>query len=199
MLRLDGLRFLDWRAISLAISSGEVACLMGGSGSGKSLLLRAVADLIPRQGKVWLDDEESGEVEPGQWRRRVGYLPAETLWWEDRVEDHYLNRPENQVLAELGLSEECLSWEVSRLSMGERQRLGILRLLDRGPRALLLDEPTSNLDERTARSVESLLLGYVERTNGCALWVTHDEGQARRIGNRSFLMANKSVQEVGRG
>ncbi len=198
MLRIEQLAFLDWEAVSLEVAAREVLCVQGTSGSGKSLLLRAVADLIPHQGEAYFEGTACSEISPTQWRRQVSYLAAEALWWEDRVGEHFANEVSADWLGRLGLGEECLGWEVSRLSMGERQRLGLLRMLDREPRVLLLDEPTSNLDSETTAAVESLLLGYIEETGACAIWVTHDEAQAERLGGRVLRMREKRLVESRR-
>lgn len=196
MLKLHDISFLDWEPLALEVAPGEIVCLQGASGSGKSLLLRAVADLIPHQGDAFLDGEACSAMPPTTWRRRVGYLPAETLWWEDFVGAHFLNTPPNESFERLALDAACIEWEVTRLSMGERQRLGLLRLLDREPKALLLDEPTSNLDDVSARAVESLLREYIATHQAPALWVSHDREQAERIGQRIFKMEARRLERV---
>ncbi|MBK1880580.1 ABC transporter ATP-binding protein [Pelagicoccus mobilis] len=196
MLRIENLNFLDWEAVSLEVGAGEVVSIQGESGSGKSLLLRAIADLIPHGGEAFLGGEACSEFSPTKWRGKVSFLSAEALWWEDEVRAHFLNDPELKVLQRLGLKEECLDWEVTRLSMGERQRLGLLRMLDREPSALLLDEPTANLDDRTSAAVEGMLLDYVRERAACCIWVTHDRAQAARVGQRAYTMVSKQLRKV---
>ncbi|EDY83950.1 ABC transporter, ATP-binding protein, putative [Verrucomicrobiia bacterium DG1235] len=198
MLRVSELAFLDWERVSLEVAAGEALCIQGASGSGKSLLLRAVADLIPHEGEAYFEGKACSEFSPTEWRRLVSFLAAEALWWEDYVRDHFLGKVDAARLERLGLDPACLDWEVSRLSMGERQRLGLLRMLDQEPRVLLLDEPTSNLDERTSEAVEVLLLEYIEKRGACAVWVTHDGEQAKRIGKRVFRMKGKRLIESRR-
>ncbi|MDQ8181376.1 energy-coupling factor ABC transporter ATP-binding protein [Pelagicoccus sp. SDUM812005] len=198
MLKVVGLSFLDWEPVSLEVEAGEIVCAQGESGSGKSLLLRAIADLIPHTGEVYLHGDACSGILPTKWRREVSFLAAEALWWEDRVGAHFLSEVSPERLEGLGLAGDCMDWPVSRLSMGERQRLGILRLLDRQPRVLLLDEPTSNLDARSSGAVESLLREYMEGSGACSIWVTHDEGQAERIGGRRFYMGGKRLEELAR-
>ncbi|MDQ8199658.1 ATP-binding cassette domain-containing protein [Pelagicoccus enzymogenes] len=196
MLKVEGLAFLDWEPVSLQVKTGEVLCVEGASGSGKSLLLRAIADLIPHAGEVYLDGVACSDISPTQWRRSVSFLSAEALWWEDTVGAHFLEPVPAERLQRLALAADCLGWEVTRLSMGERQRLGLLRMLDRQPRVLLLDEPTSNLDAASSQAVEDLLLEYIKSTNACALWVTHDHSQAARVGGRRLRMQGRRLQEV---
>ncbi|MBC2607110.1 ATP-binding cassette domain-containing protein [Pelagicoccus albus] len=196
MLRVQGLKFLDWEEIELEMAAGEIVAIQGQSGSGKSLLLRAVADLIPREGEAFLEGVACSEFSPTDWRRSVCFLSAEALWWVDRVGDHFDKTVPEERLQRLGLASDCLDWEVSRLSMGERQRLGLLRMLDREPRVLLLDEPTSNLDSETSVAVEALLLEYLEENQAAAIWVTHDDSQARRLGSKVYRMAGKKLEVV---
>lgn len=193
-LLLAELQFLDWQPVTMEVGAGEMACVRGGSGSGKSLLLRAIADLIPHSGKARLGACQREDLRAFEWRRRVGYLPAEIHWWEESVGDHFLNAPDVDKLAELDLDLGCFDWHPHRLSMGERQRLGLLRLFDRGPEALLLDEPTSNLDELTTTRVESLIFDYARVNMAPVIWVTHDEAQASRVGPRRYLMADKQLR-----
>lgn len=76
--------------VDLQINAGELIFISGPSGSGKSLLLRAIADLDPHQGEVLIDDQPRASIPAPEWRRRVGLLPAETGWWADRVGDHFI-------------------------------------------------------------------------------------------------------------
>ena len=163
-LCLENLQFLDWQPVSLSVEPGEAVCLRGGSGSGKSLLLRAVVDLIPNEGNVRLGDCVRSEVEAPDWRRRVGYLPAEVLWWEDRVGDHFLIAPSDLHFDALNLDRDCLDWHPHRLSMGERQRLGLLRLFDRKRFCWMNRRPTWTMIHRVgSRSLFSNILGRTGR------------------------------------
>lgn len=180
----------------MTIGDGEVVCLLGESGSGKSLLLRAIADLIVSQGVIELEGAERRSVSSLEWRRKVGYLPAEIFWWEDSVRAHFLNPPSNQSLESLRLSRDCLDWSPNRLSMGERQRLGILRMLDREPAYLLLDEPTANLDETNSSLAENRLLAYIRERGKGALWVSHSSEQAGRVGDRTLQMKDGAPREL---
>lgn len=88
-LRLAGIRTRALGPLDLTLVAGELVLLSGTSGSGKSLLLRAIADLDPHTGEVWLDGEPRSGMAPWQWRRRVGLLPAESCWWADQVGEHF--------------------------------------------------------------------------------------------------------------
>ncbi len=199
-LRVSALRFLDWEPASFVVGSGECVGLAGESGSGKSLLLRAIVDLDSHQGEVSLGGEARSGMSAPEWRRRVGMLPAESRWWFDEVRPHFPAGVDEGLLEKLGLpGAEVLGWEVRRLSAGERQRLALARLLARRPEALLLDEPTANLDGRSAERVEEVVARYREQRSAPVLWVGHSAGQLRRVADRRMRMADRKLHEEGGG
>lgn len=114
----------------MSIAPGETVAIQGPSGAGKTLLLRAIADLDPHTSKVSLDGNPGETIPAREWRRQVGLLPAESQWWHDRVGPHF-ERTDDSFLEPLGFGRDVLDWSVTRLSMGERQRLGLARLLAR--------------------------------------------------------------------
>jgi len=182
-LRVEALTFRDRGPYSLRINGGECLGLIGASGAGKSLLLRAIADLDPHGGRLLLDDMDCDQVPAPLWRRQVALLPAESGWWQDRVEDHFhdFSGLDPAALGSLGLSPEVGGWQVSRLSTGEKQRLAILRMLENQPRAMLLDEPTASLDAANVTAVEEMLLAYGRDKPAAMLWVSHDPDQLARV------------------
>ncbi len=179
----------------LRLEAGETVSLSGPSGSGKTLLLRALCDLDPHRGEVLLEGVPCSETEPHLWRRRVGFLPAESSWWYDTVGEHFPLR-NGLSLSELGFDAEVLSWDIHRLSAGEKQRLSLLRLLANRPRVLLLDEPTANLDAENRDRVEWLLTGWLKQQGCAVIWVTHDPAQRRRIAKRHYDIVAGRLQEV---
>lgn len=170
--------------VRLSLAPGEVIGLSGPSGAGKTLLLRALADLDPAHGEVRLDGRPRDEFRPAVWRTAVGFLPAESQWWEERIGDHF--HVPAAALEVLGLPHDALDWEVARCSTGERQRLALLRLLAHAPQVLLLDEPTASLDAAATAQVEALILGYAREHGTPVLWVSHDAAQLARVARRRF-------------
>lgn len=192
--------FLDIRNLStrgrppvdLQVQRGECICITGRSGSGKSVLLRLVADLDPGEGTVLLDGVDRNAGSGPAWRRRVVYQAAEPAWWGATVGEHFpegMQEPLAGWLGEVGLPDDVLRADIARLSTGERQRLALLRSLARRPLVLLLDEPTASLDPGTTLAVEALLSRRL--AEGLAiLMVTHSVAQAQRIGHRRLDMAD---------
>ena len=199
-LRLGGVQPRVLAPVDLTLAAGELVFVSGPSGSGKSLLLRAVADLDPHPGEVWLGTEARSGMAPARWRRRVGLLPAESHWWADLVGEHFpgpgvaAGRPDaaspalTGLLSPLGFDPDVLGWSVARLSTGERQRLALARMLAQGPEALLLDEATANLDPFNRDQVEALVGAYRTRQAAAVLWVSHDPEQRERLGGRRFAI-----------
>jgi ABC-type sulfate/molybdate transport systems ATPase subunit len=88
-----------------------------------------------------------------------------------------------------------MNWEIDRASSGERQRLAILRVLDIQPEALLLDEPTANLDAKSIRLVERLLESYRKEQQCATLFVSHDPVQRQRVSERSFEIHQGTLRQ----
>ncbi|MGE5146756.1 MAG: ATP-binding cassette domain-containing protein [Candidatus Eiseniibacteriota bacterium] len=196
MLTIEKLQRPGLAPVTLSLGPGEAVAVMGPSGAGKTLLLRAIADLDPNDGAVALDGNTRDSMTAPRWRRLVGYLPAESGWWADRVGAPFATPAEAVPLVEaLGLSAEALDWPVARLSTGERQRLALARLLANAPKVLLLDEPTSGLDEAATERAETLLKQRLAQ--GCALlFATHSHDQARRLARRCLRVEHGQVREA---
>ena len=188
VLEVSDLRTAILKPASFALSRGECVAIRGPSGAGKTLLLRAVADLDPNTGSVLLEDRNRSTIPGPEWRRLVGYVPAEPGWWAETAGEHFADRAAAAVfLKNLGFPDEAGTWPVGRLSTGERLRLALVRALIMRPKVLLLDEPTAALDATSVAAVEALIAA--ERRSGLAvLWVTHDPSQATRIADRQLVM-----------
>jgi ABC-type iron transport system FetAB ATPase subunit len=188
VLRLRGVYSQRLSPVSLDLAAGECAAITGPSGSGKSLLLRQVADLDPGHGEVELDGARRSAMRGFEWRRKVVYCQAEAGWWDDQVAPHFTDRPQAKALMQaLGLPSDKLDALVHELSTGERQRLGLARALAQAPRVLLLDEPTAALDQAATALVEAAMQRYLD--GGAAiLMVTHSPEQAQRLARRRWRM-----------
>ncbi len=158
-------------------------------------MLRAIADLDPATGQVSLDGNDRNSMPAHEWRRRVTYVASDSGWWLERVGDHF-EAPDIAAgyLVRLGFHGDVMTWPVTRLSTGERQRLALLRAMVQNPRVLLLDEPTSALDPEATAKVESLLHEKIA-AGVIVLLVTHDVAQAKRMSERRYQMRDGVLSE----
>lgn len=195
MLRITQLAIGPLAEVNLMIKPGEVLCLSGPSGSGKTRLLRAIADLEPHEGEAALDGVCQFDIPAHQWRRDVMLVPAESQWWADTVVEHF---PGGEVAGwqALGFAQNPLEWSVSRLSSGEKQRLALLRALTMKPKALLLDEPTANLDGESRRATEGWLHERIKQDRLPVLWVAHDEEQIARMADRHMHIQGSRLEGI---
>jgi len=194
-LRAENIRSHGLGPVDLSLDRSECVCVSGPSGAGKTLLLRALADLDPHEGEVLLDGKPLDAFAGPEWRRQVGLLPPESAWWDDRVGAHF-PQEDKELLPALALPPEIMGWSIARLSSGERQRLALIRLLANRPRVLLLDEPTANLDPASVERVEALLSRYRQQTGTAILWVSHDPAQIARVASRHLRLHGGRLVEA---
>jgi len=197
-LSIDKLSFGSKGPYSLTCCSSECIGVSGASGVGKTLFLRAVADLDPHSGDVALDGKSADEFWAPEWRRRVALVPAESRWWHNDVRSHL---PSGVKLADiigllesLGFTADVLDWEVSRLSTGEKQRLSVARALLRVPSVLLLDEIGSGLDHENIILLESTVRRYQLHNKCPIIWVSHDRRQLERVCDRLVILKEDQLE-----
>ncbi|HEY1282806.1 MAG TPA: ABC transporter ATP-binding protein [Acidimicrobiales bacterium] len=202
VVRFDGRAVLD--AVSLHVGTGEIVALLGPSGCGKSTLLRVIAGLhMPDRGRVAWNGEDLAGVPPH--RRGIGLVFQDLQLFPHKdvganvafglrmqgVESHERKERVAALLDMVGLP----GYEhrrTSTLSGGEAQRVALARSLAPEPRLLLLDEPLGALDrdlhDRLAVDVRALL----RRVGITAIHVTHDEDEARTIGDRLVVLGRRT-------
>ncbi|PIE43435.1 MAG: hypothetical protein CSA50_04795 [Gammaproteobacteria bacterium] len=182
------------RSGAFDLFAGDCVPVMGASGSGKSCLLRALADLMPHETCASLLGVPQQACAPYEWRRQVQLFATESQWWFSNSAMHFTTRPEPASCQRLGLSIALLQQPCYQLSSGQKQRIALLRGLQSNPLVLLLDEPTSNLDAENSGIVESFVKDYVVSRNACALWVTHDSALATRLASKQLYIAEGRVE-----
>jgi ABC-type multidrug transport system ATPase subunit len=154
--------------------------------------LRAIADLDPASGQIFLDGLERMETTGPHWRRAVHYVSAEPAWWTDTprgalpVAGKAGERAE-RLIAALGLDSGLLDRPLSLLSTGERQRLALARALAGEPKVMLLDEPTSGLDVRAAALVEEVLR-FELLSQRIVILASHDRGLVNRLAHERLIL-----------
>ncbi|MEE9452039.1 MAG: ABC transporter ATP-binding protein, partial [Gammaproteobacteria bacterium] len=116
MLSVQKLQPINLDPISFELAKGECLLVQGASGSGKSLFLRALADLDCNEGTVALDGKLREDFPAPQWRQLVAYVPAESGWWTDIVGEHFSDwSAALPLIKQLRLSSTCNEWLVPRL------------------------------------------------------------------------------------
>jgi lipoprotein-releasing system ATP-binding protein len=200
------------RGVSLALRPGEIVALVGPSGAGKSTLLHTAGLLErPDEGEVLLEGRDCGHMSDQQRteirRSHLGFvyqfhhlLPEFSALENVMLPQMIAGRSRAEarkravdLLGMVGLAERA-QHRPARLSGGEQQRVAILRALANNPRVLLGDEPTGNLDHRTASEVTALLIDLIRRTGLAALIATHNLELAARL-DRILLLEDGVVVE----
>lgn len=208
--------------VDLDIADGERVGLVGSSGSGKSMIARAMMGLLPATAQV------TGSVELGGTQivgasdaavadlrgRYVGMVfqnPSAALNPVMTVAQqvglplylHYdLSLTERServtaMLAKVGLGEDVLAKYPHELSGGQRQRVGIATALVTSPRLIIADEPTTALDSITQRQIVDLLTSLVDESGASMLFITHDFAVLNRATMRCYVLENGRIEESG--
>ncbi|MBD2677456.1 MULTISPECIES: ATP-binding cassette domain-containing protein [Nostoc] len=197
-----------WSHLSFQVFPGERIAVIGASGSGKSLLLRALAGLDPLQaGQIIFQGQQINSHFMPTYRSQIIYLQQRPALWEGTVEENlqqvyrlavhrHLIYNRELILNYLHLlhkKPDFLQRPVSALSGGEAQIVAFLRALQLSPAILLLDEPTASLDAGTAQSLEALVTTWQhEHPQRAYLWTSHDPNQLERITNRQITLKDQS-------
>ncbi len=196
------------RGLDLAVSGGEVCCLLGANGAGKTTAINLFLGFHkPDRGAARIDGIDVNS-NPAAARRRVAYLPERVALYEKLTGLENLTffakvagqsqgvQELSAVLVEAGLPEEAHSRRVATYSKGMRQKVGIAIALAKGVPAILLDEPLSGLDPSAARDLGERILALRDGGRG-VLMATHDIFRAREVADRiGIIMRGRLVQEL---
>jgi len=193
VLRVERVQAGKLRPLTFEVADGECLAVEGPSGAGKTLLLRAIADLDLARGQVFVDGVERHEVSPSQWRRLVRYCAAEPAWWTDTPRGSMPTNASaeklNRLMVSLDLDAGALDRPVAVLSTGERQRLALVRGLLDEPKVLLLDEPTGSLDPQSTALVEELIRFQMLAGRSVVL-VSHNVAQVKRLADARLVLSS---------
>jgi len=193
--------------VSLDVNEKESIAIIGVSGSGKSTLLHIISTLLkPDSGSVHLFDEDIAKMS----KKRLTQIKRDDLGLV--FQSHYLfkgfNGLENlEVAAILSCQEidetllkklniyDVINQKVTELSGGQQQRISIARVLTKKPKILFVDEPTGNLDKKTANDVMDIFFEYIQENNAAMVLVTHDEELAKKC-KKVYRVENKELKEI---
>ena len=192
--------------VSFDIARGSAFCILGRSGTGKSVTLKLMIGLLkPEQGKIFVEGQEITALHARELppiRKTMGFLFQNAALFDSlSVGENvafplrrHTNKPEADIrdrarekLAQVGLEHEYDIMPAD-LSGGMRKRAGLARALALNPSILLVDEPSAGLDPLTSAEIDSLLLNLKSERNTTLVVVTHNIPSARRIGDELVVM-----------
>jgi phospholipid/cholesterol/gamma-HCH transport system ATP-binding protein len=204
------------KGVSLALEKGETLVVMGGSGSGKTVLLRLIAGLLkPDAGQIRVFEgniEDLTEEELLPIRRRLGYVfqgaalfdslsvyenVAYPLREHTRLREAEIRERVVHFLSLVGLDDGILGLLPSELSGGMRKRVGIARALVGQPEAMLYDEPTAGLDPTNSKLVAELIVQMREGVCDSSIVVTHDIELAKAVADRVAVLIKGRFAAMG--
>jgi spermidine/putrescine ABC transporter ATP-binding subunit len=198
------------QGVNLQIERGDFFTFLGPSGCGKTTLLRIIAGFVfPDEGAVYLDEQPVNHVPP--WRRNVGMVFQNYALWPHLtvfeniafgLRERRVQRQELQGRVAAALKQVDLNGTESRrpsqLSGGQQQRVALARTLVIQPRALLLDEPLSNLDAKLRAEMRLELLKLQRDLGLTTIYVTHDQEEALAMSTRIAVMREGQIVQQGK-
>lgn len=193
--------------VDLEITKGESLVVIGGSGTGKSVLIKCIQGLLtPDAGSILVDDKEVvgiNEEEKEELHSKMGMLfQGGALFdslsvWENVAFDLLENRGMNKkdakneairVLRSVGLAPDVADLSPSELSGGMQKRVGLARAIASKPEIIFFDEPTTGLDPIMSDVINDLIIESVKGLGATALTITHDMASARKIADRIAML-----------
>ena len=189
---------------SMRVEAGEFVTVIGRSGCGKTTVLKLVNGLLQAdKGRVLVEGEDVAHTDEILLRRKIGYViqsislfphmtvgknvayvPSLSRSWDKKTEKEEVSR----LLKQVGLDPELANRRPAELSGGQRQRVGVARALAAQPKILLMDEPFGAIDEITRRALQNEIQALQRQLGITVLFVTHDIGEALKLGTRVMVM-----------
>ncbi|HEY5705083.1 MAG TPA: ABC transporter ATP-binding protein [Terrimicrobiaceae bacterium] len=196
--------------ITLRVEAGEIFFLLGPSGCGKTTLLRNIAGFYaPDAGRILFGDEDVTALPPHK-RNTAMMFQSYALWphmtvaknvafglEERRVPSQEIERRVKQALASVRM-EDYADRKIAQLSGGQQQRVALARALVIRPRALLLDEPLSNLDAKLRLEMRTEIRRVCKESGLTAIYVTHDQKEALSVSDRMAILESGRIAQIGR-
>ena len=201
--------------INLDVAKGESMVVIGGSGTGKSVLLKVILGLIqPDSGEIFLEGQSLSRIGREQFLERFGMLfqggalfDSLNVWQNisfrlirgnGRINAKEAREIAEQKLQRVGLKPEISELFPSELSGGMQKRVGLARAIASNPEIIFFDEPTTGLDPIMAGVINELIREIVVEMGVTAITITHDMASARAIGDKIAMIHNGIIQWNGR-
>ncbi|MEO1249466.1 MAG: ATP-binding cassette domain-containing protein [Pseudomonadota bacterium] len=201
------------RGVDLEVATGESLVVIGGSGTGKSVMLKCILGLLmPDSGSIKIDGSDTGTLNHAEMMARFGMLfQGAALFdslsvWENvafgLIQGRGMARAEAKdiaidKLANVGLTPDVGELSPAELSGGMRKRVGLARAIAAQPEIIFFDEPTTGLDPITADVINQLIVKCVRDLGATALSITHDMSSVRRIADRVAMIHEGKIIWVG--
>jgi len=193
--------------VDLSIGRGESMVVIGGSGTGKSVMLKCILGLLrPDKGSIKIDGKETTSLRHAQREdvlKKIGMLfQGAALFdslrvWENvsfglmrtaKLSKREAQRVAHEKLARVGLSSDVGDLSPAELSGGMQKRVGLARAIATEPEIIFFDEPTTGLDPITADVINELIIETVKDLGATTLSITHDMASARKIADRIAML-----------
>ena len=196
---------------NLSVEKGDFVTMIGGSGCGKTTILKMINGLItPDRGSVIVNGKDVSESDIVELRRRIGYAIQGTMLFPhlnvreniayvpNLIHENDSEKTDEAIdkwLDIVGLDSSILSRYPHELSGGQQQRVGIARALAINPNIILMDEPFGAVDEITRRQLQDELLKIYQQKKITILFVTHDIQEALKLGTKVLIMDQGQIQQ----
>jgi phospholipid/cholesterol/gamma-HCH transport system ATP-binding protein len=208
-------RVLD--GVDLDVTTGTAMVVIGGSGTGKSVLIKSILGLVtPDAGSIEIDGEDvlkATSTRARQLRSQIGMLfqngalfdslpvwenVAFGLLAEKKIKRANAKDKAIEVLAQVGLAADVASLSPAELSGGMQKRVALARAIASEPAIMFFDEPTTGLDPIMGAVIDGLIVDCVKRLGSTSIAITHDMASAQRIGDTAAMLYNGQVCWTGR-
>ncbi|MFN7662448.1 MAG: ABC transporter ATP-binding protein [Alphaproteobacteria bacterium] len=205
------------RGINFELEAGESLVVLGGSGSGKSVLLKCILGLInPDQGKVLIDGKDMltmSSKEKDEVRHKFGMLfqgaalfDSLSVWRNIGFELLYNQKLSNEKVKTLvkkklkavGLDERVMDLSPAELSGGMQKRVGLARAIASDPEIIFFDEPTTGLDPIMCGVIDRLMVESVQSLGACSITITHDIATARYVADKIAMLKDGQLIWMGK-
>lgn len=221
LIRFEGLKKAFGRKhiyddVTLSILRGETLTVIGGSGTGKSVLLKCLIGLMaPDEGQIFFDGEDVTRFDEHEFlpvRRRVAMVFQGSALFDSMsvgeniaypLHEHFPELPASEVRDRVAHKLELVNLHGTEalrpadLSGGMRKRVGLARAIAVDPEVILWDEPTTGLDPLSTRVIDELILSMKEKLGCTSIVVTHDMESAFAVSDRIAMLARRRIVQVG--